>query len=107
MYDSLLDLEPSPIVMLNRAIALSRVGGAAAGLAALPPLASDPTLSRYYLFHATLGELSRETGDLGAAATHYARALALTSSAPAQRFLQRKLAQVQRPASRCGFPERS
>ena len=91
LYDSLLDLEPSPIVVLNRAIALSRVEGPVAGLAALAPLTSDPTLSRYYLFHATLGELSRESGDAAAAARHFAIALSLTSSEPARRFLQKKL----------------
>jgi RNA polymerase sigma-70 factor (ECF subfamily) len=91
LYDALLDLEPSPVVALNRAVALSRVHGAAAGLRALAPLQDDPTLSRYYLLHATLGELSRETGDLAASARHYAAALALPASTPVRRFLQRKL----------------
>ena len=91
LYDALLDIEPTPIVALNRGIALSRVQGAAAGLRALAPLQDDPTLSRYYLFHATLGELSRETGDLTAAARHYAAALALPASSPVRRFLRRKL----------------
>ena len=91
LYDALLDLEPSPIVALNRAIAVSRVRGAEAGLRALEPLRHDPTLSRYYLFHATLGELSREAGDRVAAARHYEAALALRLSDPARRFLERKL----------------
>jgi RNA polymerase sigma-70 factor (ECF subfamily) len=98
LYDALLDVEPTPIVALNRAIALSRVKGAAAGLLALAPLQDDPTLSRYYLFHATLGELSRETGDLAASARHYAAALALPSSTPVRRFLQRKLDEAGRRA---------
>jgi RNA polymerase sigma-70 factor, ECF subfamily len=96
LYDALLDVEPTPIVALNRAIALSRVHGAAAGLRALAPLQDDPTLSRYYLFHATMGELSRETGDLAASARHYAAALALPASAPVRRFLQRKLEEAGR-----------
>jgi RNA polymerase sigma-70 factor (ECF subfamily) len=96
LYDALLDLEPGPIVALNRAIALSRVEGARAGLRALAPLCGDPTLARYYPFHATLGELSRQTGDLGAAAAHVQAALALTVSAPARRFLERKLANLDR-----------
>ena len=96
LYDALLDLEPTPIVVLNRAIALSRVKGAHAGLRALESLRDDPTLSRYFLFHATLGELSRETGDCDAAARHYEVALALPSSDPAARFLRRKLAAMQR-----------
>jgi predicted RNA polymerase sigma factor len=91
LYDALLDVQPTPIVALNRAIALSRVQGAAAGLRALAPMQDDPTLSRYYLFHATLGELSREAGDLVGAARHYTAALALPTSSPVRRFLERKL----------------
>ncbi len=94
LYDALLDVEPSPIVALNRAIALSRARGPAAGLRALDALRDDPTLSRYVLFHATLGELSRETGDLQAAEAHYRTALALPCSAPARRFLERKLGTI-------------
>ena len=91
LYDALLDLEPSPIVALNRAIALSRVQGPVAGLRALHAVRDDPTLSRYVLFHATLGELSREAGDLAAAERHYRAALALPCSDPSRRFLERKL----------------
>ena len=91
LYDALLDVEPTPVVALNRAIALSRTEGAAAGLRALEPLADDPTLSRYYLFHATRGELCREIGDLAVAARHYALALTFPSPEPVRRFLQRKL----------------
>ena len=94
LYDALLDLEPGPIVALNRAIALSRVEGADAGLRALAPLAGDPTLARYYLFHATLGELSRQAGDTPAAARHFEAALALPTSLPARRFLEGKLRQA-------------
>jgi RNA polymerase sigma-70 factor (ECF subfamily) len=97
LYDALLDLEPSPVVALNRAIALSRAEGADAGLRALDALRDDPTLSRYALFHATLGELSRETGDLAAAEAHYRAALALPCSDPSRRFLERKLGTI-RPA---------
>lgn len=98
LYDALLDVEPSPIVALNRAIALSRAKGADAGLRALEALRDDPSLSRYALFHATLGELSRETGDLTAAEAHYRAALALPCSGPGRRFLERKLGTI-RPAS--------
>ena len=91
LYDALLDLEPSPVVALNRAIALSRVQGPDAGLLALEPLRADPTLERYVLFHATLGELSREAGDFAGAERHYRAALALPSSGPAQRLLKGKL----------------
>ena len=96
LYDALLDLEPGPIVALNRAIAVSRAEGAEAGLRALRPLRADPALARYYLFHATLGELTREAGDPAAAARHFEAALALPIPAPARRFLARKLAGADR-----------
>lgn len=97
LYDALLDLEPSPIVALNRAIALSRAAGPRAGLRALDALRDDPTLSRYVLFHATLGELSREAGDREAAEAHYRAALALPCSEPGRRFLERKLGTIRAP----------
>jgi RNA polymerase sigma-70 factor (ECF subfamily) len=91
LYDSLLDVEPSPVVVLNRAIALSRVEGAEAGLRALETLRDDPTMANYFLFHATLGELSRQNGDAGRARGHFRAALELPSSDPARRFIERKL----------------
>ncbi len=94
LYDALLDVEPSPIVALNRAIALSRAEDAAAGLRALEPLRDDPSLARYVLFHATLGELSREVGDRAAAERHYQAALTHQSSAPARRFIERRLGTI-------------
>lgn len=101
LYDALLGVEPSPVVALNRAIAISRAEGPQAGLKAIAPLRGDPTLARYVLFHATLGELTRESGDLAAAERHFAEALALPSSEPTRRFLQRKL-----DAIRNGPPDR-
>jgi RNA polymerase sigma-70 factor (ECF subfamily) len=94
LYDALLDLEPSPVVLLNRAIAVSRAEGARAGLTALDVLRHDPTMARDVLFHATLAELSRELGDRAAAERHYRDALILPTSDPARRFLERKLEQV-------------
>jgi len=94
LYDALLDLEPSPVVVLNRAIALSRAQGPGAGLRALGALRGDPTLSRYALFHATLGELSRQIGDVEAAEAYYRAALALPCSEPGRRFLERKLGTI-------------
>ena len=91
LYDALLDLEPSPIVALNRAIALSRVEGAASGLRALDQVEGDPTLGRYVLYHVTLGELSREAGDMAAARRHFQTAVGLPASGPARRFIERKL----------------
>jgi RNA polymerase sigma-70 factor (ECF subfamily) len=97
LYDELLDNEPSPVVVLNRAIALSRVEGPEAGLRALAPLRDDPTMANYFLFHATLGELSLQSGDVFKARRHYRAALDLPSSEPTRRFIEKKLDSLAEP----------
>jgi RNA polymerase sigma-70 factor (ECF subfamily) len=86
-YDELVALEPSPIVALNRAIALSMQHGPESGLAALVEL-EDP-LAQYHLFYATRADFRRRLG-LDARAD-YERALALATNDDERRFLQRKL----------------
>jgi RNA polymerase sigma-70 factor (ECF subfamily) len=85
-YDELMTLEPSPVVALNRAIALCMHVGPAAGLAALADL--EEALSQYHLFYATRADFRRRLG-LDARAD-YERALALASNDDERRFLQRK-----------------
>jgi RNA polymerase sigma-70 factor (ECF subfamily) len=86
-YDALLAIVPSPVVALNRAIALSMREGAEAGLAALAPLAEP--LARYHHFYATRADLRRRLGlD---AAPDWQRALELAENDDERRFLQRKL----------------
>ncbi len=75
---------------LNRAIALSMVDGAAAGIAELEAVEAD--LPDYTLLPAVLGALWLRAGDPGRAAEHYRRALALPCSEPQRRFLTRRLA---------------
>jgi len=91
LYDYLFVTKPTPVVALNRAIALSRVDGPRAGLTALAPLTDDATLSRYYLFHAALGQLNLEVGDAPAAVRHFRAALTCECSQPERRFLERLL----------------
>ena len=91
LYDSLLGMKPTPVVALNRAIALSRVHGPRAGLAAVDAIAGDAVLARYYLLHATIGELALETGDRDRAAECFRAALACECSEPERRFLERRL----------------
>jgi RNA polymerase sigma-70 factor (ECF subfamily) len=86
-YDQLLAVEPSPIVALNRAIALAMQLGPEAGLEALAAL--EEPLAQYHLFYATRADLRRRLG-LGARAD-YERALALASNDDERRFLQRQL----------------
>jgi RNA polymerase sigma-70 factor (ECF subfamily) len=84
LYELLLQLEPTPVARLNRAIALERVAGAGAALAAVDELAGD--LEGYHLFHATRGTLLRRLGRREEAVDALRAALALTAN-PAERAL--------------------
>jgi RNA polymerase sigma-70 factor (ECF subfamily) len=89
-YDQLYAMNPSPVVALNRAAAISRAQGAAAGLRALEPIAGHPALARYYLLAATQARLHEELHDAEAAARSYAQALECECSPAERRFLERK-----------------
>jgi RNA polymerase sigma-70 factor, ECF subfamily len=93
LYDDLLALKPSPVVALNRAIALAMVEGPGAGIRALEPLSGDRTLARYHLLPAALGALWWRAGSPATAARHFRAALARPCSSPERRFLQRRLAE--------------
>lgn len=92
LYDDRLRLGPSPVVVLNRAVALSMVEGPRAGIAALAEVAADPRLRDYYLLPATLADLWLRRGEMQTAAAFYRRALELSCSEPERRFLLRRLA---------------
>jgi RNA polymerase sigma-70 factor (ECF subfamily) len=94
LYTALLELNPSPVIVLNRAVAISRWQGPAAGLEAMGEIEQHPSLAHYYLLHATLARLWQEAGDPARAAFYYSRALACECSAPERRFLERRLAAV-------------
>jgi len=91
LYDQLMEISPSPVVALNRAVAVSKVHGAQAALVALRPLVEDRTLRNYYLLPAVQGRLHLDLGDREAAADCFRRALERSCSGPEKRFLQRKL----------------
>jgi RNA polymerase sigma factor (sigma-70 family) len=90
-YDDLITLAPSPVVALNRAVALARVQGITVGLAAVESIQSMPGMSSYHLLYATAADLWRRLGDLEEAAAYYRRALELAPIEPERRFLQRRL----------------
>jgi RNA polymerase sigma-70 factor (ECF subfamily) len=90
-YDALVMLNNSPVVALNRAVALAMVEGPSAGLAALDALVGDAHLQRYYLYHATRGELLVRLHMFDRARSAYTAALDLTSSEPERRFLQKQI----------------
>ena len=95
LYDALVVLKPTPIVALNRAIAVASLDGPRAGLAALQPVADDPVLARYYLLHAAMGELTWQNGDGARAADYFRAALQCECSDPERRFLERRLRDTQ------------
>jgi RNA polymerase sigma-70 factor (ECF subfamily) len=92
LYDVLLRVDPSPVVALNRAAALSRRDGPAAGLAAVEAVLQGGALDDYHLAHAARADLQRRLGLEESARASYLKALALTRQPAERRFLQARLA---------------
>jgi RNA polymerase sigma-70 factor (ECF subfamily) len=90
LYRRLVDLTGSPVVELNRAVAVAQAGDPAAALRAVDRL----DLDRYLYFHSTRGELLRRLGHHDEARAAYRRALELATSTPERRFLTRRLEQL-------------
>ena len=95
LYDVLLSREPSPVVALNRAVAVAMASGPAVGLGLVTALLQDVALQNYHLAHAAQADLLRRLGRHQEALGAYQHALTLTSQAAEQRFLQRKVADIQ------------
>jgi RNA polymerase sigma-70 factor (ECF subfamily) len=91
LYDDLSALTDSPVVRLNRAVAVARVHGPRAGLEVLESVRAHPALRKYYLLPATLAGLALEAGDTGQAARWYREALELPCSEPERRFMRGRL----------------
>jgi RNA polymerase sigma-70 factor (ECF subfamily) len=91
LYDQLLAINPSPVVMLNRAVAVSKVRGPAAALGIIDPLEDDPKLRTYYLRLAVRGHLLLELDRSAEAAACFSAALECPCTQPERRFLRRKL----------------
>ena len=94
LYELLRGRLPSPVVDLNRAVAVAMAGDLERGLAMVDELSSDGPLAGYYLLEATRADLQRRRGEPERAAAAYRRALALDPPQPQRRFLQRRLAEV-------------
>ena len=95
-YDRLQELAPSPIVRLNRAVAVGKVEGPEAGLRALAGLDEDKALDDYFLLGAVRAQLHWERGDFAAAAQALEHALTQPCSDPERRLLERRLAACRR-----------
>jgi RNA polymerase sigma-70 factor (ECF subfamily) len=94
LYDHLLAVLPTPVVALNRAVAVAMRDGPAAGLALVDALLADGALDTYHLAHAARADLCRRLGRHDEARAAYERALALARQAPERRFLARRLAEL-------------
>ena len=90
-YDALSEVQPSPVVAINRAIALAMAQSAEAGLEALKPLAAEKTMKRYLPYHMAIGDLELRRGARAAARAAFAHALTLPMSAPERRLVETKL----------------
>jgi len=94
LYDQLMAVAGSPVVALNRAVAVAMVEGPAAGLDLMDTLAASGTLDSYHLLHAARGDLLRRLGRAPEAAAAYRRALELATNPVEQTFLTQRLSEV-------------
>jgi RNA polymerase sigma-70 factor (ECF subfamily) len=94
LYDALASAEPSPVVELNRAVAVAMRDGPEAGLALIDAILARGELADYRLAHAARADLCRRLGKTPEARASYERALALTRGEPERRFLERRLANL-------------
>ena len=94
LYDLLQQLLPSPVIALNRAVAVAMADGPSAGLAIIDELAALGELDDYHLLHAARADMLRRLGSNAEAAEHYELALGLATNDSERRFLERRLREV-------------
>jgi RNA polymerase sigma-70 factor (ECF subfamily) len=94
LYDVLLRSDPSPIIELNRAVAVAMRDGADVGVTLIEELLARGELADYRLAHAARADLCRRLGRVDAARVSYERAIALTKQEPERRFLERQLREL-------------
>jgi RNA polymerase sigma-70 factor (ECF subfamily) len=94
LYDALLRMDDSPVIELNRAVAVAMRDGPAAGLASIDAILGRGDLKDYRLAHAARAEFCRRLGRTADALAAYRKALALTRQEPERRFLERRIAEI-------------
>ena len=99
LYDVLQQLLPSPVVALNRAVAIAMARGPQLGLAMINEIAASGELEEYHLLHAARADMLRRLGANAQAAESYALALKLANNDSERRFLERRLREVRAPVS--------
>ncbi len=104
LYDVLMRTDPSPVVELNRSVAIAMRDGPAAGLQLIDAILKRGDLVDYRLAHAARADLCRRLGRTADARASYERAIALSQQAAERRFLERRLADLQPPAPASSSP---
>ncbi len=94
LYDQLLRIQPSPVVELNRAVAIAMCDGPEAGLPQIDALLGHGELANYYLAHSARADMYRRLGRTAEARASYEKALALTQQEPERQFLQERIRQL-------------
>jgi RNA polymerase sigma-70 factor (ECF subfamily) len=94
LYDRLLRIHPSPVVQLNRAVAIAMRDGPEAGLTHIDALLEHGELANYYLAHSARADMYRRLGRTSAARSSYEKALALTQQEPERQFLKERIRQL-------------
>jgi len=94
LYDALLAMDPSPVIELNRAVAVGMRDGPAAGLGLIDAILRRGDLAGYHLAHAARADLCRRLGRGEEARVSYERALELSQQEPEKRFLRRRIAEI-------------
>jgi RNA polymerase sigma-70 factor (ECF subfamily) len=94
LYDQLLRIQPSPVVQLNRAVAIAMCDGPQAGLMHIDAVLEHGGLANYYLVHSARADMYRRLGRTAEARASYEKALALTQQGPEQQFLQERIRQL-------------
>jgi RNA polymerase sigma factor (sigma-70 family) len=100
LYDRLMDVAPSPVVALNRAIAIGERDGGEQGLAAMHAIADRERLSSYPFYPAAMGELELRRGNRRVARTNFEAALGLARNATERRFLEKRIAACENDTNR-------
>jgi RNA polymerase sigma-70 factor, ECF subfamily len=94
LYDRLVQIQPSPVVQLNRAVAIAMRDGPEAGLAHIDAVLEHGELANYYLAHSARADMYRRLGRTAEARSSYEKALALTQQEPERQFLQERIRQL-------------
>jgi RNA polymerase sigma-70 factor (ECF subfamily) len=95
LYDQLLELENSPVIALNRAVAVAKVHGPQAGIESVRAIRDAHQLDSYYLLYAVLGEFESELNHFDAAADNFGKALQLTELPSERSFLSKRRSEAQ------------